>query len=77
MSTPVATIITLPASKIGEFIKSTNELTRLRTQIAGIAMRGLIYLAALIVPLGIWTIYLGITYAGLRINCTIGACYCG
>ncbi len=72
--TPVATIITFLASKIGEFIKSTNELTRLRTQIAGIAMRGLIYLAALIVPLGIWTIYLGITYAGLRINCTIGAC---
>lgn len=71
--TPVAAAVTFLASKVGDFIKSTRESTKLHAQIAGIVMKGLIYVAGLIIPLGIWMIYLGITYWGLSINGIIGA----
>jgi patatin-like phospholipase len=70
--TPFATAVTFLASKAGEFVKSTKESTKLRTRLAGILMHALIYVAGLIVPLGLWLAYLGITYWGLRVNGTIG-----
>jgi hypothetical protein len=66
---PVATVITFFASKVGEFVKSASESTKWRTQAAAIAVRALIYVAGLIVPLGIWAVYLSVTYWGL---CTSG-----
>jgi len=70
--TPVATAITFLAGKVGEFVKSTNVSTKRGVFFAGILMRVLIYIAALIVPLGLWLVYLGITYSGLHANGTIG-----
>ena len=64
----IAAAVTFLASKVGEFVKSATESTGFRAQIAGIVMRGIIFVAGLIVPLGIWMIYLGITYWGLYVD---------
>jgi predicted acylesterase/phospholipase RssA len=69
---PVATVVTFLAGKLGEFIKSTNVSTKPHVYYAGILMRVVIYIAGLIVPLGLWLAYLGITYSGLLVNGTIG-----
>ena len=66
--TPVAAAVTFLASKVGELIKSATESTERRAQIVGIVMRGLIFVAALIVPLGVWMVYLGLTYWGLYVD---------
>jgi hypothetical protein len=69
---PLAAVVTFSAGKLGEFIKSTNVSTKPHVYYAGIFMRVLIYIAGLIVPLGLWLAYLGITYSGLQVNGTIG-----
>ncbi len=72
--TPVATAVTFLAGKVGEFVKSTNVSTKPHVYFAGMLMRALIYVAALIVPLGVWMAYLGITYWGLCFNGILAAC---
>src|SRR5205823_2590297 len=44
------------------------ESSRTRTQIAGYAAKAAIYLAALVVPLILWMVYLNVSYWGLCIN---------
>jgi hypothetical protein len=65
---PVAVVLALLRSKVEEFIKSARESPRTRAKIAGYAAKAAVYLAALILPLLLWMIYLEITFWGVCIN---------
>ena len=65
---PVAVVIAFLGRKLGEFVKSATESTKTRAQIAGYAAKGAIYVAAAVVPLVLWAVYLNLTYWGLCIN---------
>jgi hypothetical protein len=65
---PVAAVVAFLGNKVGEFVKSAAESSSMRTQIAGSAAKGVIYLAAIVVPLLLWAVYLNITYWGLCLN---------
>jgi Patatin-like phospholipase len=62
---PIAGAAAFLARKIGEFVKSGMESSRTRDQIAAYASKALIYLAALLLPLLLWAIYLQLSYWGL------------
>ncbi|HEY7664363.1 MAG TPA: patatin-like phospholipase family protein [Xanthobacteraceae bacterium] len=65
---PIAAAIAYLGTKLGEFIKSGTESSRLRTQIAGYAARVAIYFAGAVVPFLLWVIYLNLSYWGVCIN---------
>jgi Patatin-like phospholipase len=69
---PVATIVAFVARKFGEVVKSALESERVRDQVAGYAARAAIYVAAAIVPILLWALYLQFSYWGicLRSDCT-------
>jgi hypothetical protein len=71
---PIAAVIAVLGSKLGEFVKGATESTKTRTQIAGYAAKAAIYLAALVVPLILWAIYLNLAYWGLCIDSPTQAC---
>jgi Patatin-like phospholipase len=71
---PIAAAIAGLSGKLGEFVKSATESTKTRAQIAGYAAKAAIYLAALVVPLILWAIYLNITYWGLCIDSAMQGC---
>jgi hypothetical protein len=62
---PIAGAAAFLARKIGEFVKSGMESSRTRDQIAAYASKGLIYVAALLLPLLLWAVYLQLSYWGL------------
>jgi hypothetical protein len=62
---PVGAVIAFLASKIGEFVKSATESSKVRVQIAGFAAKVGVYFAGLIVPIVLWVIYLNVTLWGL------------
>jgi hypothetical protein len=63
--TPFATIVAFLSQKIAEFIKSSTESSRKRDRLAGYAGTGVIYVAALFVPILLWATYLELSYWGL------------
>jgi Patatin-like phospholipase len=71
---PVAVVLALLRSKVEEFIKSARESPRTRAKIAGYAAKAAVYLAALILPLLLWMIYLEITFWGVCINAGLPHC---
>jgi predicted acylesterase/phospholipase RssA len=71
---PVAAVIAFLGRRLGEYVKSATESTRTRAKIAGHAANAAIYLAAIIVPLVLWAIYLNISYWGICINNPIDNC---
>jgi Patatin-like phospholipase len=71
---PIAAAVAMFGGKLGEFVKSATESTKTRAQIAGYAAKAMIYLAALVVPLILWAIYLNLTYWGLCIDSPTQGC---
>lgn len=71
---PVAAIIAFLGSKLGEFVKSATESTRVRAKIAGYAARAAIYFAAIVIPFLLWVVYLNLSYWGICINSDGPAC---
>jgi len=65
---PVAGAAAFLARKLGEFVKSGMESSRTRDQVAAHASKALIYLAALLLPLLLWAIYLQLSYWGLYLG---------
>ena len=65
---PVAAVIAFLGNKLGEYIKSAKESSSLKTQFAGYAAKAAVYLAALVLPIVLWAIYLNITYWGICIS---------
>jgi predicted acylesterase/phospholipase RssA len=65
---PIAAVIAFLGRKLGEYVKSATESVRTRAQIAGYAAKAAIYLAAMVVPLILWAVYLNISYWGFCIN---------
>ena len=71
---PAAVALAFLRSKVEEFIKSARESPRTRAKIAGYAAKAAVYLAALILPLLLWMIYLEITFWGICINARLPHC---
>ena len=69
---PIAGVTAFLARKIGEFVKSAMESSRTRDQVAAYASKALVYVAALLLPLLLWAIYLQLSYWGL----CLGTTYC-
>jgi len=65
---PFAAAIAFLASRLGEFIKSATESSRVRAKVAGYAAKAAVYFAALLVPFLLWVLYLDITFWGMCIN---------
>ena len=62
---PVAAVIAFLGRKLGEFVKSATESIKVRAQIAGFAAKGAIYLAAIVVPIVCWAVYLNLSHWGI------------
>jgi predicted acylesterase/phospholipase RssA/uncharacterized membrane protein (Fun14 family) len=62
---PVAAAIAFVAHKFGDVVKSALESERVRDQILGYAARAAIYVAAAVVPILLWAIYLQFSYWGI------------
>jgi len=62
---PFAAIIGFLGRSLGEIIKSAKESSTKRTQIAGYAATVTIYIAAAVVPIVLWAIYLELSYWGI------------
>ena len=62
---PIAGAAAFLARKLGEFVKSGMESSRRRDQIVAYASKAVIYIAALLLPLLLWAIYLQLSYWGL------------
>ncbi|HTO64392.1 MAG TPA: patatin-like phospholipase family protein, partial [Bradyrhizobium sp.] len=62
---PVAAAIAFVARKFGEVIKSSLESERLRDQIPGYVAKLSVYVAAAIVPLLLWLVYLELSFWGI------------
>ena len=71
---PLAALVAALASKLGEFVKSATESSRLRTQIAGYAAKAGIYLAGIVVPFLLWAVYLNLSYWGICLNTPVAGC---
>src|SRR5919201_707387 len=71
---PAAVALAFLRRKVEEFIKSARESPRTRAKIAGYAAKAAVYLAALILPLLLWMIYLEITFWGICINARLPHC---
>ena len=71
---PAAVALAFLRSKVEEFIKSARESPRTRAKIAGYAAKAAVYLAALILPLLLWMIYLELTFWGICINARLPHC---
>ena len=63
--TPIAAVVAFIANKFGEVVKSALESERIRDQILGYAARVAIYVAAAIVPILVWAVYLQFSYWGI------------
>jgi Patatin-like phospholipase len=63
---PFAAIVGFLGRKLGEIIKSASESSTKRGQFAGYTAKAAIYLAAAVVPLLLWAIYLELTYWGIK-----------
>jgi hypothetical protein len=72
---PLAMVIAFLRSKVEEFIKSASESPRTRAKIAGYAAKAAVYLAALILPVLLWVIYLEITFWGICVNASAPPCW--
>jgi len=62
---PLAAAIAFVASKFGEVIKSSLEAEKFRDQIPGYVAKLSVYVAAAIVPLLLWLVYLELSYWGI------------
>ncbi len=62
---PVAAAVAFVAEKLGEGVKSALESERIRDQLLGYAGKAVIYLAAVILPLVLWALYLQFSYWGV------------
>lgn len=71
---PAAVALAFLRSKVEEFIKSARESPRTRAKIAGYAAKAAVYVAALVLPLLLWMIYLEITVWGICINARLPHC---
>jgi predicted acylesterase/phospholipase RssA len=71
---PIAAAFAFLGRQLGELVKSATESSRTRVQIAGYAAKAAIYFAAIIVPLLLWAIYLGVTSRGICVNGTNPIC---
>jgi len=71
---PAAVALAFLRSKVEEFIKSARESPRTRAKIAGYAAKAAVYVAALILPLLLWMVYLEITLWGICINARLPHC---
>lgn len=65
---PFAAIVAFLARQLGEFVKSGTESPRARTQLAGYLAKLAIYIAAIIVPLLLWAVYLNLVKLGICLN---------
>lgn len=68
---PVAAAIAFISEKLGETVKSALESERVRDQLWGVAGKALIYVAAAILPILLWALYLQFSYWGV---CLTEAC---
>ena len=64
--TPLATIIAFVGEKFGSVIKGALESERIRDKMFGFAAKSAVYVAALVVPLLLWLLYLQLSYWGFR-----------
>jgi Patatin-like phospholipase len=71
---PIAAAIGFLGSKLGEFVKSAKESSRIRAQIAGYAAKAAIYFAAIVVPFLLWVVYLNLSYWGICISSPAAGC---
>jgi hypothetical protein len=65
---PFAAIVAFLARQLGEFVKSGTESSRARTQLAGYLAKLAIYVAAIIVPMLLWAVYLKLAKLGICLN---------
>jgi hypothetical protein len=65
---PVAAAIAFVAEKLGEGVKSALESERIRDRLWGIAGKALIYVAAAILPILLWALYLQFSYWGVCLS---------
>jgi hypothetical protein len=62
---PFAAVVGFFSRQIGEAIKNANESSRLRAQMIGYFGRAAIWVAAAVVPLLLWVVYLRLSYWGI------------
>jgi Patatin-like phospholipase len=63
---PVGAAMAFFANKLGEYVKSTVEASGWMAWIKAYALKAAIFVGGLILPFGLWVIYLWITYWGLH-----------